>query len=77
MAIETEVQYVFDADGNAVSVIVPINLWQEIAFERETAYLLSSDAMKKRLLKALNGQERIPLEEVRAKFGTCFLPLPL
>lgn len=69
MAIQTEVQYVSDAEGKAVSVIVPIDLWQEIASERETAYLLSNEAMRKRLLDALNGQERVPLEEVRAKLG--------
>lgn len=69
MATQTEVQYVSDAEGKAVSVIVPIDLWQEIASERETAYLLSNEAMRKRLLDALNGQERVPLEEVRAKLG--------
>jgi len=31
------VQYVHDGEGNAVSVIVPIELWREIASERETA----------------------------------------
>jgi len=46
------VQYVSDADGKPVGVIVPIELWREIESERETAYLLKSKAMKKRLLEA-------------------------
>lgn len=61
----TDVQYVSDASGKAVSVIVPIELWQAIASERETAYLLKSDAMKKRLLEAKDRTEGIPLEQVR------------
>jgi hypothetical protein len=63
------VQYVHDAEGNAVSVIVPIELWREIASERETAYLLESDAMKARLLAAKQRTESISLEDARAKLG--------
>ena len=58
-----------DASGKAVSVIVPIELWQSIASERETAYLLQSDAMKKRLLEAKDRTEGTPLEQARAQFG--------
>jgi hypothetical protein len=63
------VQYVHDADGNAVSVIVPIDLWREIASERETAYLLKGDAMKARLLAAKHRTDGISLEDARAKLG--------
>ena len=55
----TEVQYVSDAAGNAVSVIVPIKLWHEIKSERETAYLLKSELMRKRLLEAKERTEGI------------------
>src|SRR4051794_16623176 len=48
----TEIQYISDAEGNNVSVIVPIDLWREIESERETAYLLRSKAMKRRLLES-------------------------
>ncbi|MGI8978832.1 MAG: hypothetical protein ACR2FY_06375 [Pirellulaceae bacterium] len=65
----TSVQYVSDASGNAVSVIVPIDLWREIESERETAYLLKSDAMKKRLLEAKDRTEGIPLEQARSQIG--------
>jgi hypothetical protein len=47
MTTATSVQYVSDAEGNPVGVIVPIELWREIESERETAYLLQSPAMKK------------------------------
>lgn len=63
------VQYVSDASGKAVSVIVPIELWQEIESERETAYLLKGEAMKKRLLEAKDRTEGIPLEQVRTQLG--------
>jgi hypothetical protein len=65
----TDVQYVSDASGKAVSVIVPIELWQAISSERETAHLLKSDAMKQRLLEAKDRTEGIPLEQVRAQLG--------
>jgi hypothetical protein len=64
-----DIQYVSDEDGNPTAVIVPIDLWREIASERETAYLLQSEAMRKRLLEARERREGIPLEEVRAKLG--------
>jgi hypothetical protein len=64
-----EVQYVSDADGNTVGVIVPIDLWREIESERETAYLLKSDAMKQRLLEAKGREGGFTLEEVREKLG--------
>lgn len=63
------VQYVSDASGKAVSVIVPIDLWREIEAERETAYLLKSEAMKKRLLEAKDRTEGIPLEQARSQLG--------
>ncbi len=69
MPIEHNMQYVSDEAGNHVAVIVPIEIWQEIESERETAYLLKSDTMKKRLLEASQRTEGISLEDVRAKLG--------
>ncbi len=69
MASSSEVQFVSDADGKPLSVIVPIELWQEIESERETAYLLKSDAMKRRLLEAKERQEGISIEVAREKLG--------
>jgi len=64
-----EIQYVADEDGNTVAAIVPIELWREIESERETAYLLKSENMKRRLLEAKNRQEGISLDEACEKLG--------
>jgi PHD/YefM family antitoxin component YafN of YafNO toxin-antitoxin module len=69
MASQNEVQYVSDANGNALAVIVPIELWLEIESERETAYLLKNETMKRRLLEAKERQQGLPFEEVREKLG--------
>ena len=65
----TEIQYISDESGNTVGVIIPIELWREIESERETAYLLKSETMKRRLLDAKERQDGIPLEEAREKLG--------
>ncbi|HSB08757.1 MAG TPA: prevent-host-death protein [Blastocatellia bacterium] len=64
-----EIQYVADEDGNTVAAIVPIELWREIESERETAYLLKSANMKRRLLEARDRQEGISLDEACEKLG--------
>ena len=64
-----KIQYVSDAEGRATAVLVPIDLWREIASERETAYLLKSPAMKERLLEAKNRTGGLSLEAVRDKLG--------
>jgi PHD/YefM family antitoxin component YafN of YafNO toxin-antitoxin module len=63
------IQYVSDENGNPTSVIVPIELWREIESERETAYLLKSEAMRRRLAEALSRQEGISLEDAVEKLG--------
>lgn len=71
MPTVTEVQTVSDANGNAVAVVIPIDVWRDIESELETAYLLSSEANKKRLLAAIarNGEGAISLEDARAQLG--------
>ena len=66
---EPQVQYVSDEKGNVQGVIVPIELWREILSERETAYLLNSDAMKRRLLEAMQRQTGMPVEQALEKLG--------
>ncbi len=66
---QANIQYVSDEKGKTTAVIVPIELWRELVSERETAYLLKSEAMKKRLLEAQERQEGIPFEIVREKLG--------
>ena len=58
-----EIQYVSDESGQPTAVIVPIELWREIESEKETAYLLKSENMKRRLLEAKERQTGIPFEE--------------
>jgi hypothetical protein len=67
--VETEVQYVADDEGTVTAVIIPIRMWREIAAERETAHLLSSPAMRSRLLEALQRTDSLTLESVRAQLG--------
>jgi hypothetical protein len=64
-----QIQYISDENNNITGVIVPIDLWQELQSEKETAYLLKSKTMKRRLLKAKKGKEGIPFEEARKKLG--------
>lgn len=69
MTTQTDLQYVSNREGEPVAVIVPIDLWHEIESARETAYLLKSDAMKRRLLDAKERSEGISIEEAREKLG--------
>ena len=66
---DAQIQYVCDENGKATAVIVPISLWREIESERETAYLLKSKTMKRRLLAAKDRQEGIPFEAALEKHG--------
>ncbi|MDM8568628.1 hypothetical protein QUF50_03770 [Thiotrichales bacterium HSG1] len=63
------VQYVSDEHGTPTAVIVPIQIWEEIISKRETAYLLTSETMKKRLLKARQRQNGINMETICEKLG--------
>jgi PHD/YefM family antitoxin component YafN of YafNO toxin-antitoxin module len=69
METESQVRYVSDDHGNAVAVIVPIDVWREIESARETAYLLKSEAMKRRLLEAKDRTGGISLDDARKKLG--------
>jgi antitoxin YefM len=69
MPNDSSLQYISDDHGNAVAVIVPIEVWREIESERETAYLLKSDAMRKRLLESKIRVGGVSLDEVRTKLG--------
>lgn len=64
-----QVQYISDENKNVTGVIVPIDLWKELQSEKETAYLLKSETMKRRLLEAKNRKEGIPFDEACEKLG--------
>ena len=65
----SQIQYISDDQNNITGVIVPIDLWKEIESEKETAYLLKSESMKKRLMDAKNRKEGIPFDEACEKLG--------
>ena len=67
--VSKEIQFVSNEAGEPTAVIVPIDLWREIESERETAYLLSSEAMKRRLLEAKLRDQGIPFEAAIEKLG--------
>ena len=64
-----QIQYISDEQNKITGVIVPIDLWREIEAEKETAYLLKSENMKKRLLEAKDRKEGIPFDEACEKLG--------
>jgi antitoxin YefM len=66
---DTEIQFVTNESGQPTAVIVPISLWRDIESERETAYLLKSKAMKRRLLEAKERQQGLSLDEAVEKLG--------
>ena len=69
MSLESSLQYLTDDAGKPLAVVVPIDIWREIESERETAYLLKSDAMRARLLQSKARTEGISLDDARAKLG--------
>jgi antitoxin YefM len=66
---DTDIQIVSNEAGEPTAVIVPIELWREIASERETAHLLKSETMKHRLLAAAQRRDGVSLDIVVEKLG--------
>lgn len=66
---DADIQIVSNEAGEPTAVIVPIELWREIASERETAYLLKSETMKQRLLAAMQRDTGLSLNDVVEKLG--------
>ncbi|HEX3747222.1 MAG TPA: hypothetical protein VHW09_24970 [Bryobacteraceae bacterium] len=62
-----DIQIVSNEAGEATAVIVPIALWREIASERETAYLLKSENMRRHLLASLEREGGVALDDAVAK----------
>jgi len=66
---EADIQYVSNEGGEPTAVIVPISLWREIESERETAYFLKSETMKRRLLQAKQRQQGLSLDRAVRRLG--------
>jgi PHD/YefM family antitoxin component YafN of YafNO toxin-antitoxin module len=63
------IRYISNEKGDLTDVIVPLELWREIESERETAYLLKTEVMKERLLKAKKRREGVPFDEACKRLG--------
>ena len=63
------IQYISDENNNITGVIVPIDLGREIQSEKETAWLLKSETMKKRLIEAKSRKEGIPFDKACKELG--------
>ena len=64
-----QVQYISDKHNNVTGVIVPIDLWQDLQSEKETAYLFKNETMKKRLLDAKHRTENISFDDACQKLN--------
>jgi antitoxin YefM len=64
-----DIQYISNEGGEPTAVIVPISLWREIESERETAYFLKSETMKRRLLQAKQRQQGLSLDRAVRRLG--------
>ncbi len=68
--LETEnIQYISNPEGETVAVVVPIQLWREIASELETKYLTNNKIMLERILEARKRTTGISLKKVCETFG--------
>lgn len=66
---DAEIQYVSNENGEPTAVIVPIDLWRELESERETAYLLKSEKMRRRLREAKDRETGVPFDTAIEKLG--------
>lgn len=69
MPIPSEVQYVSDASGNLTGVLVAIVQWREIPSELETAYLLRSEPMRRRLLEPKERTGGVSFDDALDRLG--------
>ena len=65
----TDIQIVSNEAGEPTTVLVPIELWREMASERETAYLLGSETTRQRILAAAQRTAGLSLDAVVEKLG--------
>jgi hypothetical protein len=66
---DREIPILVNEQGETIAVVVPIAQWKKLIHSDETAYLLSSETMKKRLIEAKQRQNGISLEATCEKLG--------
>jgi hypothetical protein len=62
-------QYITDTNGKNIAVVLPIEFWNSIFPQDDTAKILSSKKMKMRILESIKRNEGYSLEAVHAKLG--------
>ena len=62
-------QYLADEHGDITAVVVPIDVWREVASEAETQHLLRSPAMRERLTEAIGREGGLSFDEVLDRLG--------
>ncbi len=73
---EDDLRFLSNAAGDVTAVVVPIELWRELAPEAETLHLLKSKAMRDRLLAARGRDGGIPLEAAAVRVGISLKETP-
>jgi len=66
---DADIHVVSNEAGEPTAVNVPIELWREIASQRETAYLLKSETMKTRVMASAQRSDGLPLDAVVEKLA--------
>lgn len=64
---EDEVQFVSDANGKVTAVLVPIDVWSEVASELETRRIETNPVMSARLREAMARSSGVAFEEAIAR----------
>jgi toxin YoeB len=61
--LDTDLQYLSDADGSVQAVVIPIDAWKRLASQLETYHLLQSPEMHRRLRGAKSRANGISFDE--------------
>jgi toxin YoeB len=61
--LDTDLQYLSDADGSVQAVVIPIDAWKRLASQLETYHLLQSPEMHRRLRDAKSRAKGITFDE--------------
>jgi len=62
-------QYITNNSGEIKSVILPIEIWNQLNCEDETDFLLQSEVNTKRLLEAVERNDNFTLSDVYERIG--------
>ena len=63
----TQLHFLSDEEGNIKSVLVPIAPWKVISSELETQHVLRSDAIRERLVEAIDRNGGMTYDDILQK----------